>query len=511
MKTSIVTTYNRLLERNKNIIVLGSAESIMNWDMETMMPPKAVQLRSEQLALLSQVHHKMSTSPATGKMLNTILKDPDYGELSQAEKRNVYLIKKNYDEQTKLPTKLVTQIAKQTAITINIWKKAKTAKDFSIFKPELEKLVTLNKQAADILMKVKQTKTPYDALIDIYEPKTTSQEISKVFTQLQTELKTLLGKIQNKRASQKGNIPEETIPIDKQREISKMLAQTIGYDVTSPNAAGRIDETEHPFTTGYYDDVRITTHYYPKNFFSSIFSVLHETGHAIYEQGLPQEWKYQPIGNACSMGLHESQSRLYENIIGRSTEFWTNLLPKIKTAVAPNLANLKLDAFIHAINKVKPSKIRIESDEVTYNLHIIIRFQMENDLFAEKIKINELPTIWNQKYKEILNVDIENDSEGVMQDTHWASGLYGYFPTYALGNIYTGQLIKSIQQQNEHWRNEVTQGNLSNVRKWLVENIYCYGNLYDPSELIQKATGTKLTVKPYIDYLQQKYINLYGF
>jgi carboxypeptidase Taq len=301
------------------------------------------------------------------------------------------------------------------------------------------------------------------------------------------------------------------VPLEKQREIAKALAQTLGYDVTSSDAAGRIDETEHPFTTGYYDDVRITTHYYSKNFASSIFSVLHETGHALYEQGLPQEWKYQPVGSACSSGLHESQSRLYENLIGRSTEFWTTLLPKMKAIASPNLEGLKLREFINAINAVKPSKIRIESDEVTYSLHIIIRFQMEKDLFAGKINVDELPAVWNQKYKEILGVTVENDAEGVMQDTHWASGLYGYFPSYALGNIYTGQILNAIQQSSPNWRTELAAGNLGSIRTWLNSNIYRRGNLYDPAELIKKATGTELTVKPYLQYLEEKYRERYNF
>jgi carboxypeptidase Taq len=279
----------------------------------------------------------------------------------------------------------------------------------------------------------------------------------------------------------------------------------------SPTAAGRLDESEHPFTTGYYDDVRITTHYHQENVGSSIFSVLHETGHALYEQGLPREWKYQPVGSGCSMGIHESQSRLYENVIGRSKEFWKSLLPKIKREAAPVFRNLNLKQFVGAINEVKASKIRIEADEITYNLHIIVRFQIEQALFADRITVAELPTLWNEKYKETLGVIIENDSEGVMQDTHWASGLYGYFPTYTLGNIYTGHIVKAIKRENRDWLEEIEQGSLENVKNWLTKNIYRYGNLLDPAELIEKATGEELDVSPYLDYLEDKYSTLYGF
>ena len=511
MPSNLTSNYKKLIARNKNLIVLGSAEAIVNWDMETMMPPKAVELRSEQLALLSQVHHKMSTTPATGKLLNAILKDQKYDTLNKPEKRNIQLIKKNYDEQTKLPTNLVTAMTKQQTITVNTWKKAKATKNFALFKPETEKLFNLNKKAAEILMKVKETKTPYDAFLDIYEPKITNEEITKIFNELQEGLKKLLTKIVASKKPE-NQTPTESITPEKQKEIAKMLMQTLGYETPpAPNAAGRLDETEHPFTTGYYDDVRITTHYHPDNYTSSIFSVLHETGHALYEQGLPQEWKYQPIGSPCSMGFHESQSRLYENIIGRSPEFWTSILPKMKSLATPNLTKLTLDKFVQKINSVKPSKIRIEADEVTYNLHVIIRFQIEKDLFADKVTISELPQLWNQKYKEIMGVTVENDAEGVMQDTHWASGLYGYFPTYALGNIYSGQILAAITKENPNWRVELSQGNLTPVRKWLTNNIYNQGDLYDPTELIKKATASQLNVKTYLNYLQEKYSKLYGF
>ncbi len=512
MPDNLQTDYKKLLERNRQLIILGSAEAIVSWDMETMMPPKAGELRSEQLALLSQIHHKMSISPATGKLLEAITKNPKYDSRNQVEQRNVHLIKKNYDEQTKLPTKLVTAITKQQALTVNIWKKAKATQNYALFKPELEKLIALNRHAAEILQRVKQTKTPYDALLDIYEPNMTAETTSKVFKELETGLRKLLAKIETAPNQPDTNVLHQTIPVDKQREIAKTLMQTLGYETPpSPNAAGRLDETEHPFTTGYYDDVRITTHYHLDNFASSIFSVLHETGHALYEQGLPQDWKYQPVGSSCSMGFHESQSRLYENVIGRSKEFWTTLFPKLNELAAPSLANLNLDRFIRAVNQVKPSKIRIEADEVTYNLHIIIRFQIEKELFNNNLNVNDLPAVWNQKYEETLGVKIQNDSEGVMQDTHWASSLYGYFPTYALGNMYSGQITTKLSQDAPDWQKQLANGNLDPVRKWLSNIIYSAGNLYDPAELIQKVTGTELTVKPYLQYLQEKYSRIYGF
>lgn len=510
MTTHITTAYKQLLKKTKELIILQTIEGVVHWDMETKMPPKAVEQRSLQLALLSRFSHQLSTNPEIGRLLKQTTRSPENDALSQIEKRNLYLIKRNYDEQTALPEELVAEIAKQQTITVNTWKRAKNQKKYSILKPELQKLIELTKKQADLFMKVKKTATPYDAMIDAYEPRMTAFQITSVFNSLQNGLKKLLEKIQSSHKQPDTNVLHRTVPVDAQQRIATELAQTLGYDVTSPNAAGRIDETEHPFTEGYYDDVRITTHYYPNDFASSIFSVLHETGHAIYDQNLNPEWKYQPVGSHCSMGVHESQSRFMENILGRSKEFWISQLPKLKQ-LAPQLHSLELDPFIRSINKVAPSKIRIESDEVTYNLHIIIRFQLEQDLFKDKININELPEAWNQKYKDLLGLTIENDSEGVMQDTHWSSGYFGYFPSYTLGNIYDGQLLAKIDQEIPNWRQQLTQGDLQNVTSWLKTHVHNRSNLYDPAELIKKITGKELDANPYLKYLNEKFGMLYDF
>ncbi|MGD6853233.1 MAG: carboxypeptidase M32 [Candidatus Bathyarchaeia archaeon] len=507
---NVESAYKELLAKNKDTTVLGTAEGIIHWDMETMMPPKAINQRSEHLALLSRIRHKLGTDPQIGKLLSTIQASPEYGKLGQIEKRNLYLIDKNYREQTVLPERLVGELAMQEAITVNAWKKAKARKDFNLYKADLQKLFDLSMEAAEILMKVKGVKTPYEALIDNFEPQMSAESITKTFTTLLTGLKPLISKIEAAQ-TKTGTTPlNQTVPIEKQRRITQLITQTLGYDTASPMAGGRVDETEHPFTTGYYDDVRITTHYYPNNFASSLFSVLHEAGHAIYEQNLPEKWMYQPVGSTCSYGIHESQSRFYENLIGRSLEFWMGFLPKVKQT-APSLSDLQLDSFIRAVNRVECSKIRIEADEVTYNIHIIIRFELERDLFAGKIKIDELPAVWNQKYADYLGVEVENDAEGVMQDTHWASGLYGYFPSYALGNIYDGQINAALNRALPNWRSQLCEGKFGEINLWLKENIHSRGNLYDPEELIQLATGTGLDSAPFLDYLNWKYGKLYGF
>lgn len=509
--TEISSDYKKLMNKAKDLAILQSAEAIIGWDMETMMPPKAIRLRSQQLAMLSVLEHKISTDPEIGILLDRIMRQKEYDKLDNVQKRNMYLVKKRYDEQTKLPEELVSEIAKQSALTIDIWKKAKAAKNYAMFRPELEKLVALQKKAAAILMGVKKTATPYDAMIDIFEPKMTAKQITKIFDELREGLVEILRKCQRAPKQPDVSVLKRKVPTDVQRKIAVALAETVGYDVTSKQAGGRIDTTEHPFTTGYYDDVRITTHYYEDQFASSVFSVLHEAGHAIYEQNLNQDFMYQPVGSACSSGLHESQSRMFENMIGRSHEFWTYFMPKLKEISGSALAGLELEKFVHAINQVTPSKIRVEADEVTYGLHIIVRFNIERDLFAEKITVKELPEIWNQSYKDYLGIKTENDSEGVMQDTHWAGGAFGYFPSYALGNIYSGQILAVMEKAVPDWRNQLAKGNLNGAKQWLAKNVHNPSNLHDPADLIKRITGEELNVKPYLKYLTDKYSKLYGF
>jgi carboxypeptidase Taq len=476
-----------------------------------MMPPKGIKLRSLQLAMLSRITHKLGTDPEIQHLIEKTKNHPDYDKLDLIDQRNLYLIQKSYDEQTKLPEDLVVEISKQEALTIDVWKKAKASKNYPKFKPELEKLIELKKQAANILMKVKETATPYDACLDIFEPKMTTERINKIFSKLQEGLVTIINKCESTREKPQTTILDRPVSIEIQKKIGELLAGFIGYDIKTGNSGGRIDETEHPFTTGYYDDVRITTHYYSKKFASSLFSILHEGGHAIYEQNLKSNWIFQPVGNPCSMGFHESQSRFVENIVGRSKDFWSYFFPKFKELTGGTFSNIALDDFVHAINYVKPSKIRIEADEVTYGLHIIIRFNIERDLFLDKITVDELPQIWNEYYMNYLGVLIDNDSEGVMQDTHWASGSYGYFPSYALGNIYSGQLLMQMEKEIQDWRNQIMNGTFGNIKQWLIDNVHHHGNLYDPPELIKLITGKELSVDPYLDYLKNKYSILYGF
>lgn len=511
MAVQILTeNYNKLIDKFKEIMILNSIDAIIKWDMETKMPPGGFGLRSQQLALLSKIEHNMMIDPEMGILLERVEKHPDYQNLSEVEKRNILLIRKFYDEQTRLPEKLVREIARQQAVAYESWKRAKSIKDFSIFRQDLEKMFELKMQSAEILMEPKGVKTPYDAMIDFFEPKVTQEIITKVFEELKVGLIPIINKYSTISEKADTSVLRRKVPIKVQEEIARSLAKFIGYDIESDKARGRIDETEHPFTIGYYDDVRITTHYYEENFTSSLYSVLHEGGHAMYEQNLRREWMYLPVGAGCSYGFHESQSRFVENIIGKSWEFWEYYLPELNKITGNIFADVNVDQIVSAVNVVRPSKIRIEADEATYAIHIIIRFELERDLFAGKLKVEELPELWNQKYEDYLGVEIENDSEGILQDVHWSHGYFGYFPSYALGNIYSGHLLQRIEKEIPTWREHISKGNFKEIREWLVNNVHAYGLLYDPLVLLKKISGEDITSKHFIKYLESKYSKIYG-
>ena len=510
MSISLQDNYDQLLAKYREMTVLRTAGDIIYWDMETKMPAKGLELRSEQLSQISLMTHRMVTDPKVGAHLDAIEKDSKLSSLTPEQRRNVHLMRKAFDEESKLPDALVAEMSKQQILAVGAWKKAKEARNFAMYRADLQKNIELKKQAAEILMKAKGTRTPYDALLDMFEPGMTAQRIDEVFNSMKNGLIKIMKKVEASPNKPDQAILSKKVSVEAQRKISAMAMDFIGYETSGPNAWGRLDETEHPFSNGYYTDVRITTHYYEDNFKSSLFSVLHEGGHALYEGDLPLQWMYQPIGSAASYGIHESQSRFVENMVGRSPEFISYMLPKLREFTGEALAGTTLDEFTRAVNAAQPSKIRIEADEVTYGLHIIVRFELERDIFADKITVDELPQAWNEKYSKYLGVDIEHDSEGIMQDTHWAGGSFGYFPSYALGNIYGGMFLRKLDKDVPTWMASVQKGDFMPVRKWLVDNIYSKGNLYDPADLVKVVTGEGLTIEPFLAYLNEKVDRTYG-
>lgn len=509
MTNDALEAYDSLMARSKDIFVLGSSISILHWDMETKMPPRGLGMRAEQLSALELLIHKKITDPEIARLLEVC--EREAGAFDPIKARNLSLLRKSYNESARLPDALVAETARHQTICNGSWKKAKAAKDFKMFSDDLAKMIELRKQAAAILMEVKGSKTPYDALLDQFEPNMTAERIDAVFRELRDGLIKLIDKVQSSPTKPDLSLLGRNIPVDVQRKISTEAMSFIGYDTVSPEAGGRLDETEHPFTTGSYDDVRITTHYYEDRFFSSLFSVMHEGGHALYDQGIPREWMYQPIGTPCSYGIHESQSRFVENVVGRSPEFLNYALPRFRKLYPKGFKGMKNKEIIAAANAVNPSKIRVEADEVTYALHVIVRFEIEKDIFAGKVTVDELPQLWNQKYSDYLGVRIENDAEGVLQDTHWSGGAFGYFPSYALGNIYSGMFLDKMQKDLPQWRKGVRNGDFAPVLQWLRSNVHSKGDLYDPADLIRVVTGKEITVTPFLRYLERKMSKIYGF
>ena len=505
-----MAVYDEIMAKYREAALTGSIIAIMGWDMECYIPPKGYPLRGQQLGLLSQMRQRMLSSPELGKLLEKAESETEYKKLDEIQKRNLYLLRREHDLMVKIPEELTVAFAQQSTKANQAWKAAKGKNDWKSFKPELEELTKLARQRGEIIMEVLDTPTLYDAFIYLFEPKMTQETISKVFTELRKDLIPLVDKYTEAMKGKDFTFLTRKVPVDQQRQISTALCEYIQYDTTSKEAGGRVDETEHPFTTGYYDDVRITTHYYKDNFIASMYSVLHEGGHALYEQNYPPEAMFQPWGDATSYGVHESQSRFVENVLGRSKEFITYFLPKLNKITNKTFKDISVDQMTQAVNQVKRSKIRIEADEVTYSLHVIIRFEIERDLFANKISIADLPGIWNEKYEKYLGVEIENDSEGVLQDTHWSSGYYGYFPSYALGNIYGGQFHVAMEKNLPNWLDLVASGDFGPIKHWLIENIHRKGDLYDPGDLLQRITGEELNPKPFVHYLTSKYKGIFG-
>jgi carboxypeptidase Taq len=505
-----MAVYDEIMVKFRDAALTNSIAAIMGWDMECYIPPRGFPLRGEQMGLLSQMRQRILSSPELGKLLDKAESKTEFAKLNEVQQRNIYLLRREYDVMVKIPEELTVAFAKQATKTVNIWKQAKAKNDWKLFHPELTELMKIARKRGEILREVRQTPTLYDAFIDLFEPKMIQDTISRVFTNLRNDLIPLVDKYTKATKKMDFSFLNRKVPVEQQRQIATALCNFIQYDTTSNQAGGRIDETEHPFTTGYYDDVRITTHYHENNFAASFYSVLHEGGHALYEQNYPPEGKFQPWGDAASYGIHESQSRFVENMLGRSKEFISYFLPTLNKLTKKTFKDISADQMTKAVNKVERSKIRVEADEVTYSLHIIIRFEIERDLYADKIAISELPNVWNEKYDKYLGVTIKNDSEGVMQDTHWASGYYGYFPSYALGNIYGGQLLAAMEKKLPHWLDLVASGEFGPIKEWMVDNVHRKGDLYDPSELLQRITGEPLNAKPFIHYLTTKYKGIFG-
>lgn len=501
IKTNTLTEFNELIEE---IRVIQSASQLSAWDMEINMPKAASEDRAWQMSMMSKICHEKLISKKTGDLLNELLEKSTLDTLNKTDKTHILEVKKEYDKAIKVPTKLVQELSETTAKAQLIWIEAKGKNNFSLFSPSLEKIISLKQKIADC---IGYKNTSYDALLDDYEPGITASDLETLFNNLKKELIPLIQKIKESKTNLDASFIKQKYDKNKQLKICKDLLKYIGFDLER----GHLAETTHPFTIGMGpNDVRLTTRTDENNLFFALGSTIHEGGHGIYEQGIGKELFKTFLYGGSSVGIHESQSRLYETIIGQGLSFWKFYFPILKNEFKDELKNISLESFYKGINKVEPSLIRVEADEVTYNIHIIIRFEIEKDLMENKIKVKDTPAIWNKKYTDYLGITPKNDSEGVLQDMHWSLGAIGYFPTYTIGNLSAAQIYNKIKKELPNIESEIEKGNFSTLKKWLRENIHKYGMLKKPKDLIREVTGEELKADYFINYIKNKYSQIYS-
>ncbi len=500
------TAYSSLLAHTRRAATLGSIDALVSWDQETYLPAAGAAFRAEQMSLLAELTHTARTDKRVGEWLkacegDAVLK-PD--PLAQANLRE---LRRDYDRATKLPTELVAEMAKVGSQSQEAWKHARANNDFKHFEPWLEKMFGLMRKKAECYGWAAGGE-PYDALLDEYEPGATAKEIEAVFTPLRARLATLVARYAGSKNKPSDAILSKEIPADKQHAFGQAVLKAIGFDFQ----AGRLDTTAHPFCSGMAPgDTRLTTRYRDEHFSDALYGSMHEAGHGMYEQGLPKATRFgEPLADSISLGIHESQSRMWENFVGRSREFWIFALPLAKQHFGDALANATVDELYRAVNTAKPSLIRVEADEATYNLHVMIRFELERALLRGDLKVKDLPGEWNKRYKDYLGIDVPSDAKGCMQDVHWSFGLVGYFPTYTLGNLYAGQFWEKINQDIPDLGRRMEKGDFAALKTWLNTNIHAHGKRYRAGELCQMLTGKPLSADPLLTHLQRKLDGVYG-
>lgn len=490
------------LEYVKKMEAFKEALQLIYWDLRTGAPKKGINQRSQVVGMLSKEYFQMSVSEEMAAFIANL--SGKEGELSEIVQKTLEECKSVYYKNKKIPPEEYKEYVILKTQAENIWEEAREKSDYEMFRPYLEKLVNFNKKFIEY-WGYKDNK--YNTLLDLYEPGVTVETIDKEFENLKEAITPLIKKI-----TESGRIPEteflyHPFPKEKQKEFSLKILDQMGYDFD----AGRLDESIHPFATGLNPgDVRITTRYDDNDWKMAVFGTIHEGGHALYEQNISKELIGTPLCSGTSMGIHESQSLFYENILARDRAFWHHNFDLLKTFADGQLDDVTLDQFYRAINEAKPSLIRIESDNLTYSLHIIIRYEIEKGLFNDELHVKDLPEIWNDKYEQYLGIRPNNDSEGVLQDVHWSAGNFGYFPSYALGYMYAAQIKNAMVKTIPEYDELLKTGNLQPIKEWLSARIQRFGKTKKPLELIEEATGEGLSAKYLTDYLVKKYSSLYN-
>lgn len=491
----------KLVEKSRELKDLSGAIGLLSWDQETYMSPKGALSRARQLELLSGIFHDYATNKTLGKLLQELSDDiqatPE--RFTPEDKALVREMKRDFDLSTKIPKKLVKELSKQSSLGLEAWKHARSQSSFSIFEPNLKKIVELRREVAHHLG---FEDSPYDALLDEFEAGLTKKQVLSIFADLKKELVNSIPMLVAKTAPHDKGILTQTFDGNKLWEFSMHVLTIIGFDLE----AGRQDKSAHPFTMGLTSgDVRLTTRILENKPISTLLSTIHEAGHGMYEQGISPDIDSTTLGYANSLVIHESQSRFWENMIGKSKEFWEFLFPQFQSVFPRQLNGATVDSVWNELNVIKPSLIRVDADEVTYHMHIIIRTEVESALIEGTLAVHEAPQAWNAAYKEYLDVDVPDDAQGILQDIHWSQGMIGYFPTYSLGSLLSAQIYEAIEKDHLDMKDMVRKGKFEKPKKWLNEKIHKHGRMYSSRELAEKVTGNELSSEAYLKYIHTKF------
>lgn len=497
--------YTALQRRLREVGTLASVANLLGWDQETMMPPRAARMRAEELALVSRLAHERATDPAIGELLERCEND-DSLTADPLEAANLREIRRDYDRARKLPPELVAEINETSSLALEAWKKAREASSFADFRPWLERQLDLCRRKAECYGHPKGGEA-YDALVDEFEPSMTGAELKRLFAPLRDELVPLIDRIAAAPTTIDSAAQRVRVPIDRQQELNRRILERIGFD----SEAGRLDVSVHPFSSGIGPaDTRITTRYREELFLDTVGSTLHEAGHGMYEQGLPKWERWgQPLGEPLGLGIHESQSRMWENHVGRSSEFWNWATSVARSVLGEPVAPFSVDDLYHAVNHVRPNLIRIESDEATYNLHIMLRFDLERALLRGDLAVTDLPAAWNDRIRSDLGLEVPDDRRGCLQDIHWAMGAIGYFPTYTLGNLYAAQLWEAILAEQPDLPGEIRAGRFEMLLGWLRTHVHSRSRSLSAAELCTDLTGRPLDHTALMRHLTVKFEAIY--
>jgi carboxypeptidase Taq len=493
--------YQQYVTKMQQIADVKYASAVLQWDQETYLPPKGAPMRGRQIATLNELAHSQFANDKMGTLLQQLLSK---NELSDAERVNVLLTQYDYERAQKFTSSFVRTMSETVNESFHAWVQARKQNSFATFEKPLHKLIELKKQEADILGYANH---PYNALMNDYDKGLTVTVTDKIFEDLKPQLTHLLQQIQNK-PQVNDSFLHQHFDKESQWKFGLEILKRMGYDFE----AGRQDVSEHPFTTSFNNaDVRVTTRIDENDFTNMTWSCIHEGGHALYEQGLPAQQYGLPLGEYCSLSIHESQSRLWENNIGRSLEFWQHNWPLVTSFFKQQLGTISVNEFYRSINKVQPSLIRTEADEITYHFHVMIRYEIEKLLIAGEIAAKDIPAYWNENYKKYLGITVPDDKQGCLQDVHWSHGSFGYFATYSLGSLYAAQMFASINKNDATLQQQIASGNYEVIAKWLKQNVYCFGRKYTSEQLSQQATQYPLNSIHFVTYAYEKYKNIYNF